>query len=367
MNNSFSKKIDSLQALRAFAAIIVMLLHVTNIIYNKSGNVFLNNFFLPGFSGVQIFFVLSGFIIFYTSSFRDLSVKQFLTKRFLRIYPIHTLIILSLVFFHFILPSPDQAYHGRIGVITSSLTLVMFDDMVLAPSWTLCYEITFYVIFAFTFLVNKRLFILAIVSWIALIFASQIVNLRTGLLFIDNLYNPINLNFIFGCFIAWIYIKYPVIKYSKWFLVPGVILFSTFWIFHMQGLLSDEELLRVIYVGIPSAILVFGLVYSTFKVPSLLVHLGDASFSLYLMHFPFISLLLKVFIKLRLNKYTSDFVMYVCIFICTIVLSWLFYWYIERNITKKISEYIRKRDKSNQENVQKVQSPSKDTIPHITI
>lgn len=63
-----SSQIDSLQAIRAFAAIAVMLFHGTKMLQDKLGYLFLNNVFIAGFSGVDVFFVLSGFIILYTSS-----------------------------------------------------------------------------------------------------------------------------------------------------------------------------------------------------------------------------------------------------------------------------------------------------------
>lgn len=337
------RKIDSLQALRAFAAISVMFFHGTEVLYEQLGYVFLNNFFMAGFSGVQLFFVLSGFIIFYTSYSKSLSVKEFLIKRIIRIYPVHTLIITSLVVLYFISPTKDQAYRGDLGAIVSSLTLIPFDQMVLGPSWTLCFEMFFYLFFALTFLRNKRLFITAIICWVILILIAYVFNFKTGVTAIDNIYDTINFNFIFGCLVAWIYISKPNIKYSNWFIYPAILLFFTFWVLQVNGLLGGGIEARVIYFGIPSALVVLGLLYSRIKVPKILIHLGDASFSLYLLHFLLIRILLKIFLKLHINNYTNNFVTAAGIFILTLIISSIFYLYVETTLTRVANSYVKNK------------------------
>ena len=57
------KQIQALQALRAVAAVLVVLFHATRVIEDQWGVVWLGGSFERGWSGVDIFFVLSGFII----------------------------------------------------------------------------------------------------------------------------------------------------------------------------------------------------------------------------------------------------------------------------------------------------------------
>src|SRR5215203_3752953 len=93
------RSIESLQVIRGFAALLVLLFHVTlNLKANYSVN-FLNGFFEFGNSGVEIFFVLSGFIISYTSSqlIGTGEPKKYVIKRLARVYPIYWIVTTALL------------------------------------------------------------------------------------------------------------------------------------------------------------------------------------------------------------------------------------------------------------------------------
>ena len=92
-----SPRLEFVQCLRAFAAICIVLVHLAD--YNR--NIF---FSADGFNiGVDIFFVLSGFIIFYTTyemkpGFN--SVRLFLKKRLLRLVPLYWIFTIALALFY---------------------------------------------------------------------------------------------------------------------------------------------------------------------------------------------------------------------------------------------------------------------------
>ena len=77
MNN---KRIGNLTYLRGIATLVVMLFHVTTMYDDK----YLGGIFTPGWSGVEMFFVLSGFLMIYTYS-SNISTKEFVRKRLIRI------------------------------------------------------------------------------------------------------------------------------------------------------------------------------------------------------------------------------------------------------------------------------------------
>lgn len=339
---TINKKIDSLQAFRALAAISVMLCHGSNVLREKMGYTFLNYVFATCFYGIELFLVISGFIIFYTSYGKKLTVKDFMIKRIARIYPIHTLIIVSLILFYFISPSKDEAYRGNISVIISSLTLIPFARMALGLSWTLCYEMMFYLIFSLTYLINKKVFVYAMASWIFVIFLSILYKVHTGIIIVDSFNDPINVNFILGCLLAYFFIKVPVIKNSKYIVALGVISSLTSCILLVYGKLKLGYACRIFYMGIPATILILGFLYSKIKIPKLLIHLGNASFSLYLVHFPLIRVLVKLIVKYQLNKYVSNFTISMIMFIVTMIISSLFYLLIELKITVALNNYMKK-------------------------
>ena len=91
-------KMVSLEAARALAAIVVVLLHAANLmnVPHFSGKVGMDGIFDFGYVGVDFFFVLSGFIITYVH-FGDigkpLTIARYLWRRFSRIYPIYWFVL----------------------------------------------------------------------------------------------------------------------------------------------------------------------------------------------------------------------------------------------------------------------------------
>src|SRR5687768_14777695 len=208
-HKELNSKIDPLQALRAFAAISVMFFHGTEMIEDQLGYLFLNNAFLAGFSGVDVFFVLSGFIILYTTRNKGLSIAAFLKKRFVRISPIYWVVTALLIAAYFASPSPDSAHKKDLEVILRSFLLFPQKQHVLGIAWTLSYEIIFYHVFAITYLKNPRLLFYTFAGWITIILVTTLLKLETGIFALDALFNPVIILFALGCLVAYLFVKYP--------------------------------------------------------------------------------------------------------------------------------------------------------------
>ena len=136
-------KIDSIQALRGFAALGVMLAHGSSLIYQHLDYQLVHQWALVGVAGVDVFFVLSGFIILYTALTRPVSRGTFLRKRFLRIYPVYWIILTVLILYHCLYPSFEHPA-DRGSTILGSILLFPQKDYVLGIAWTLSFEIIFY-------------------------------------------------------------------------------------------------------------------------------------------------------------------------------------------------------------------------------
>ena len=139
-NSRVAGKINSLQYLRAFAALWVLLTHVLQRQGVKPGGVF-----WAGQWGVDLFFLLSGFIVYLTT--RDHSSwKAFAVKRIFRIYPAYWICLLA----HRLLsPSGSTGKHGISGVVQDILMMpfdgpVGFSSLTVAQAWSTCYEMYFY-------------------------------------------------------------------------------------------------------------------------------------------------------------------------------------------------------------------------------
>jgi exopolysaccharide production protein ExoZ len=143
--------IHNIQVLRAFAATSVVFLHVSS-----NAELSLSPSF--GAFGVDVFFVISGYIITYVA-FRD--PAQFMRKRIIRIVPAYW--TMTLLIYGVALLSPSLLRHASAdpSLLVSSLFFIPHETAhgpipTLALGWTLNYEMYFYLLFAIGLVLSKR-------------------------------------------------------------------------------------------------------------------------------------------------------------------------------------------------------------------
>ncbi|MEM8322497.1 acyltransferase, partial [Morganella morganii] len=89
-NVANKKNLDYIQALRAIAAMLVVLCHARDFLKGTEYEKIAHNLFWPGAFGVDLFFIISGFIIVYTSyNYNKNDTLKFIKKRFLRVWPLY--------------------------------------------------------------------------------------------------------------------------------------------------------------------------------------------------------------------------------------------------------------------------------------
>ena len=144
--------IINIEALRGLAALSVVLFHL-NPLLEQAGLTGL------GGGGVDIFFVISGFIMVHLSRVKPLEPAGFLVNRCLRIVPLYWLVTFTVFFAALIVPSLFKSVHSDIPTLLSSLFFVpvVQNDTVVNPvlflGWTLNYEMFFYLLFAIALLI----------------------------------------------------------------------------------------------------------------------------------------------------------------------------------------------------------------------
>ena len=140
MNN----KIYSLQYLRAFAALWVLLTHVLQELGIRP-----NGVLFAGQWGVDIFFLLSGFIIYLTT--RDHSSwKAFAIKRVFRIYPAYWLCLIIYISYSAIY---NRGGYNCLNIIQNVLMIpfsepIGYSSLIVGQAWSTCYEMYFYFLLA---------------------------------------------------------------------------------------------------------------------------------------------------------------------------------------------------------------------------
>ncbi|OGT37954.1 MAG: hypothetical protein A3F11_02990 [Gammaproteobacteria bacterium RIFCSPHIGHO2_12_FULL_37_14] len=352
-NHIFMEKtdnIESLQALRAIAAIVVLFYHgavLSQVIIEYQ---YAHDFFKFGYAGVDIFFVISGFIIYYTSYIKRerLNIIDFILSRLTRIFPIYwvaaivtlALFTLEKVILH---NNSGNIYYCNpletsFSNVLKSLFLIPAACPILAVSWTLHFEILFYTVFGLLFFISSRLFLVVMMVWVVFCYLNNFMLDLDIPLHIRGILDPDVTEFLYGCVIAIIFLRITP-KYAGRILSLGIVLFM---LAAIANYFAPRSLpYRYVFFGIPSALIVYGAINFKSKYWKLLNYLGDASYSIYLFHYSLIGFVFKLILFAKLTNYFNNFIAVTLIMILAISVCCFIYSYIE----KPILLYARKQIK----------------------
>lgn len=270
------RELNGIQYLRALAALSVLAFHISE----QFGGPF-----KLGAAGVDVFFVISGFIMWTTTASRPTTPKRFIWRRIVRIVPLYWIITAATALA--ILARPQFFYDHilTIGNFAGSLVFVptLLDGYlhpVVIQGWTLCYEMMFYVLFALTLFWRKgsRFWILTgVLVGIAILHPFMPGGYASAFT------RPIMLEFMAGVAIGQLWLtrtRVPVAMAGA-LVVAGFLGF-----FLLDRFLPGTD--RVLRWGIPAILIVAGAAFAererSWKPLPTLRFLGDASYSIYLWH-----------------------------------------------------------------------------------
>lgn len=313
-------KLWSLQILRFWAALAVVHLHAVQRSFELSrdwgtlgpaAGVF-------GRAGVDVFFVLSGLIITLTA--KGLTPREFAWKRARRIWPLYLLIAIPMAI--------GTATDWRTWLAT--LTLWPATDVMTAPAlavgWTLCFEALFYAAAALVIWNRRAIWGLLAVFALALALRDTPLTQFVG--------NPIIFEFLAGVLIAFAprtrlaLLGLPV---GLGLLVAGAVLGWPPMGKTLGFLAGDEAWVRLLTLGIPAAMIVWGALQINAR-EGVLSRLGDASYALYLIHAPAV-----VAIVLVLSPHLPADLCIAAALLASVVLSWRVHEIIEKPILAFLS------------------------------
>lgn len=273
--------IGGLQMLRGVAATLVVLFHLQAAAVAEGHDPGILAWFEGGEVGVDVFFVLSGFVIFHAVQGRsDMTAGRFLRQRFWRIVPPYWAVLaLTLVALLGLgLMRGDWSDWPSAWTLVVSVLLLPLPDQVMAVAWTLTVEGLFYLVFAATyFRWGARGAITALAIWSAVTLGLKLVHLGLPPEFGLILYSGV-MEFLFGGLIA-----LAVGRGWRAGAVPAVILGVLGLAVVVSGHVSIN-LGRTWVAGLPAAALVYGLAAGNWRVPQWTLVWGEASYLLYLVH-----------------------------------------------------------------------------------
>lgn len=341
------KKINflhSLQLYRAIAVLFVVFHHIVDAIkqYHTKEFVILNFIGDLGKYGVDYFFILSGFIISYTTLFRineENGVQKYLKNRIIRIYapylPVSIgLLILFAIFSNLSNSNTDVS-------LFSSLTLLPYGRPALSVAWTLIFEMVFYVFYAIRFY-GRRTFRITLFIWIGIIILSNIIFSKStlnsnGLLSV--LTSFYNLEFFLGMLLAYLYSKKIIFNKT---MINSIALFFCLFFLYLKW---DEDILPYSFSSnFVFSIFVGLIIYSTvffYKIKlhskNVLMLIGNASYSIYLTHNNIQTLLIRFFPKIEMGL--RVFLMIIVSFIISCFIGYVYSIIFE----VKITNYLKKK------------------------
>lgn len=344
-------KVLSIHYLRGLAALAVVAFHLRPLIDNVYAQKNLGQLlFSHGDFGVDLFFIISGFIItLATSKTSPNYISDFIIKRTFRIYPV---LIIGLVGIFFLMPNEDFS-----NIIRSAIPLHLdyskeapyFGYNSLITAWTLTYELYFYFIFLIAMSVSHkyRSYICSAIL-VSLVLISQLYfngsanfsgntiakidNSSYMMTMIKFSSSPMLLEFVVGMML------YEFRKVITLVPLANIISFSLLAFVicsFFSGYRSSHGPLNYGVWGV--SLLIAALIYDSkhgIKENKALSFLGDISYSLYISHVLVIKFFMLHFTASPLYSSTSGFSKFLFLMFSSLIISYFMFIWIEKPFIK---------------------------------
>lgn len=329
----------SVQLLRAVAAVLVVVCHAIHKQGQMAGTGATWEF---GGSGVDLFFIISGFIMCYVTMNREIGARDFIKARVLRIVPLYWTLSLVALAVYLVNPAVVNSSGGTTTVINSFTLIPTGDKFLIQTGWTLSYEFLFYLVFAasLSFPMRARL---SFTCAVLLFFVAGGMILTPSDPTLRFLTSPLLLEFVMGI-AAYLYIRddsRPLLLSLA--LVVGGLLALVF----MPA--NDAANGRVITYGLPFMMIFAGTVSMEWLVRAacesipgrIATAIGAASYSLYLAH-PFALAAAALIVK-RYGIQHHPFASIAILVSSALVAGYACFSIVEVNLNRWIKSTLRKR------------------------
>lgn len=288
-------RIDSLQAYRSLAVLGIILFHLTFVEAKNAGG----DRLLPAFLDwaqlcVDLFFVISGFVMALVTRGRFgqvQEIKRFAFNRAARVYPVYWLYFFLTLSVFLLKPQWVNSSHGEPDLWASFFLLPTSQVSLVMVSWTLTFELWFYLAFTLLMFFRERHLPYCLAAWgLLLVVVNLFYDVRDFPPYLHLMLHPYALQFILGAGAGLLFSSGRLSRLSLGALL--VLLALTLLIAmpfaYWLRLFETPSLLRMLLIGATFAALVIisALLEQRghLRIPTLLRHLGDSSYSTYLSH-----------------------------------------------------------------------------------
>ncbi|WP_339743911.1 acyltransferase [uncultured Maricaulis sp.] len=328
-------KIVELQYLRAVAVLLVVIGHIHQTEGRFFGDELFGGFAYFGFSGVDVFFVISGFIIHHIygkmSGFRP----RFFISRLNRIFPLYwiytAIAVVGLLLVNG--AGPDTALGQKNWLATATLYPVGYPP-ILPVGWTLTHELYFYIAYAIYLALPTRARPWAVLGWAGLTLGG-VFGLADGRPpLVGLLISPFNLLFLAGALIAQFSDRLLALRRTALAVTIAGATLGLIWTgnYGLDGL-SDPAIRVPVFA--PFAI---GTVWAVLawrpRLPVLAARIGDWSYACYLGHILVLEALARVLAPTLSGSVFASPVYYTLGMLGALTLAWLSHRLVERPLLR---------------------------------
>ncbi len=327
------KRLSGIEALRGLAAVAVVAYHVSRHLNKAFGAPALAALFGPGQAGVDMFFVLSGFIILHVHR-KDVGrpgrLTNYLSRRFTRVLPLYW-VALALTVCMSAAGSGGVPGAGRL--VFSAFLLPSHQEPLLGVAWTLQFEMLFYAAFALLIL-NRLAGLLVLSAWFACIVCSacgaawDVLPPQVTAIY--------GLEFFVGMATAQL-LHAGQTKYPGSVVGVGVAAFAVALLIAARGTGESGLAARLLYTVSGSAV-IFGLASmdqaGTSVVPRWALTAGSASYAIYLFQFVFIGMVWQLVRQSGLEHRVPSVALFLVLTGSAVTGGVLTSWWVEKPMLK---------------------------------
>jgi exopolysaccharide production protein ExoZ len=332
--------IVSVQILRGIAALLVVFHHYIGTAMEKGFAIAGLSGIAIGNVGVDIFFVISGFIMEYvtgTKKYLPGDRYAFMANRMQRILPLYWILTIAAFSAFLLLQDAVNSKSSIHQFFMSMLVLPEFSTgggaYVIPMAWTLTYEFYFYLVFSLFLAATPQTRFVGITA----VFGTAVLlgaTFPSSNQYVGILTNPLVLEFLLGCALAHLYrTGIRLSNFTCFMLAAGAMA--------LLALIAKMEItdswLRIAFWGGPAAMLVYAAVLKPSRlimhkksfVSSSFEHMGNISYSLYLSHFFVLAVFVRVYAMLSEKLSIGPWLASLSLFAACIVAAHICYILIE--------------------------------------
>ncbi|WP_128895231.1 acyltransferase family protein [Longirhabdus pacifica] len=331
------KKLSLLQSFRAIAPVLILLLHAAQI-YDVN---FMYMLKFEKTGGVDLFFVMSGFLLYYIYNRKfgeNGQARNFLLKRITRIMPL--VWVLTLFFFAASYIGLWEPYAS--DELLGSLFVLPTSEHILDTTWSLSHMVFFYLMMAIVIWQPLwRLPMLAIVSIMTLYLY------RYGFLGEDTILSLLTMNyynfeFLLGCIAAAIVMKVRI-RGAFVYLIAGIIGYAYTWYVMTNGI--ESRLPLEMMFGPAAFLLVLGGAgldqTRNINIPKPIQILEQSSYALYLSHYPLLIISMYLYDVNRWFEYISSAVAYSLVCTVIVCISTGIHYVVEKPLDRFVQRLVQ--------------------------